>query len=279
MSRLTDNDRHFGPITYGRCGNSWRPIRLVFSTGGGDGDGDQFNNLTGYAFGWVARMKLPRLMEPWKQWVDTSHYAWSTSARGGYWDVHPKEYGFSLSDGFLQLFLGAQTNDSATTKSWCKHLPWTQWHFHRFSMYGKDGEHVQSWISSRKTKRMNSNHFDEQYKLKDSIYKEVFEIEDFDGEKIKATTYIQEREWTFGEGWFQWLRFFRKNKVFRSLDISFENEVGREKGSWKGGLMGTSIEMLPGEGHESAFLRYCQLEHRDKSGKYLIKFIRKVAPT
>ena len=24
MTRLTDNDRHFGPITYARCSPSWR---------------------------------------------------------------------------------------------------------------------------------------------------------------------------------------------------------------------------------------------------------------
>jgi hypothetical protein len=33
MSRLTDNDRHFGPMTWGRCGG-WKPLRLVLSSGG-----------------------------------------------------------------------------------------------------------------------------------------------------------------------------------------------------------------------------------------------------
>ena len=32
MGRLTENDQHFGPITYGRAG-SWRPLRLVLSSG------------------------------------------------------------------------------------------------------------------------------------------------------------------------------------------------------------------------------------------------------
>jgi hypothetical protein len=274
MSRLTDNDKHLGPITYARCSDSWRPLRLVFSTGGGNDDcGDEGNNLTGYAFGWIARVRLPSLMAPWKIWVDTSRYAWAKGPDSGYWDVYPKEYGFSLSDGFLQLFLGPQTHDSLTTKSWCTHLPWTEWHFHRFSLYGLHGEHLKSWISSRKTKRMNADHFTEQHEFEKTMPVRKFMVEDHDGEQIEVTTHIQEREWTFGEKWFQWLRFFRKPRVHRSLDINFAKEVGTEKGSWKGGLCGTSIEMLPGELHEAAFIRYCDQEHRAKYGTYRIKYL------
>ena len=34
-------------------------------------------------------------------------------------------------------------------------------------------------------------------------------------------------------------------------------ETGKRKGSWKGGTIGHSIGMEPGELHESAFRRYC----------------------
>lgn len=57
MSRLTDDDRHLGRfITYARCSSSWRPLRVVYSSGGGD-DNEKANNLTVYAFGWVARIR------------------------------------------------------------------------------------------------------------------------------------------------------------------------------------------------------------------------------
>ena len=72
---------------------------------------------------------------------------------------------------------------------------------------------------------------------------------------------------------FAWLSIFRRAKIRRSLSLTFSEEVGPEKGSWKGGLMGTGIEMLPGELHEAAFRRYCEQEHRGKGGKYCIKFI------
>ena len=67
----------------------------------------------------------------------------------------------------------------------------------------------------------------------------------------------EERQWKFGTGWFKWLSLFRKDRVRRSLDIDFSREVGREKGSWKGGTIGHGIEMLPGESNEQAFRRYC----------------------
>jgi hypothetical protein len=58
----------------------------------------------------------------------------------------------------------------------------------------------------------------------------------------------------------------------RSLSISFKAEVGPEKGSWKGGMMGHSIEMLAGESQEQAFRRYCEQEHRSKYRTYRIAF-------
>jgi len=64
MTRLTDNDRHFGPVTYARCSDSWRPLRLVYSSGGDDDiDRPVANTLTAYACGWVARLRLPRLLD------------------------------------------------------------------------------------------------------------------------------------------------------------------------------------------------------------------------
>lgn len=269
MTRLTNNDRRFGPLTWGRCSPSWRPIRLVFSTGGGDDDGDARNNLTGYAFGWVARLSLPSLMKPWRQWVPTGHYEWAKSPDAGYWDVHAKEYGFSFGgEGFFQLFYGPQTNDSTTTKSWSKHLPWTQWRHVRHSFYDAAGGHF--WTEPERKGRLKAGEWEEMDRQRSACPTVQFSITDYDGTVVQATTRIEEREWHFGEGWFKWLSLFRRPMVKRSLDIHFGAEVGTQKGSWKGGMIGTSIEMLPGELHADAFRRYCAQEHRDKGGRYRI---------
>lgn len=271
MTRLTDNDHYFGPFTFARV--DWAPWRLVLSSG--DDEDSKGCTLTAYAFGFVGRVHLPQIIKPWRQWVDMTKYEWHQGPSKGYWDVHAREYGFSLHQGFLQLFLGAQTHDSATTQSWSKHLPWTQWHFHRHSYYGLKGELLREWVEPRRRRRDGSaiDRFHEMFKFKETMPTVAFEIEDYDGKRIVATTLIEQRDYTFGEGWFQWLRFFRRDKVCRSLDISFSAEVGPEKGSWKGGTVGHGIDMLPGELHEEAFRRYCEQDQRSKYRPYRIKFI------
>ncbi len=80
----------------------------------------------------------------------------------------------------------------------------------------------------------------------------------------------------FGTGWFKWLSWFRAPKIRRSLAIEFSGETGPEKGSWKGGTVGTGIDMRPGELHESAFRRYCGEPHRSKYNEYHVKFVSRV---
>lgn len=274
MGRLTDNDRRWGPLTWGRAGN-WNPWRLVFSTGGDGDDGRPRNSLTAYAFGWCVRLWLPTLMQPYREWIDTSGYAWSTNPKGGYWDVHAREYGFSLHEGFLQLFLGRQTGDSSTTQDWCCHLPWTQWRFVRFTLYDLDGHEF--WTEYETDRRKAQDGFRAQLEAEKLVPKAVFEFTDYDGAVIEASTHIEEREWRFGEGWFKWLSLFRRPRIRRGLDISFSAEVGPEKGSWKGGTLGHGIEMLAHEDAEAAFKRYCEQDHRSKYQMFRLTYGRRVA--
>lgn len=259
--RLTDNDHRFGPVTWGHT-PTWRPWRLVWSSGEEDYPG---NSLTVSAFGRVVRVAMPNILKPYR----IRHKArWDaeTIARLGrdwYEETFPNEYGFSLHDGFLQLFYGPQTGDSINTKDWCAHLPWTQWRFVRLSRYDADGQHF--WTETRQ--------WAEDRAKKDACPKVRFQLQDFDGEWIVATTAIEEMEWAFGTGWFKWLSIFRPAKIRRYLDIDLDKETGPEKGSWKGGTLGTSIEMRHGELHEAAMRRFCQQEHRSKSGRYHMHFV------
>lgn len=101
-----------------------------------------------------------------------------------------------------------------------------------------------------------------------------FKFQDFDGQMIIATCMIEEREWHRGRGWFQWLKYFYKPKIRRSLDLKFSEEVGPEKGSWKGGTVGHGIDMLPGETPEMAFRRYCSMVHDARHGrKFTLTFV------
>ena len=273
LPRLTDDDRRLGRfITYARCNDSWRPLRLVYSSGAHE-DGPGPNTLTLYLFGWIVRLMLPRLLDDYTERHVAASWDAATVARMGrnwYEERHSREFGFSLSDGFLQVFLGAQTHDSTTTQSWSTHLPWTQWRFHRFSLYDLTGAEFWTQIEQRGHKLRD---FDAQREAQARCDKAKFLLRDHDGELITATTHIEEREWRLGEKWCAWLSVFAKPKIRRSLAIEFDKETGTEKGSWKGGTMGTGIDMLPGELHEAAMRRYCEQEHRAKYASYRMEFI------
>lgn len=254
--RWGDNDRYFGPFTFARD-TFYRPFAVVLSSG--DGDEHPRCSLRISGFGRTLIVALPPLIHPWRNWVDTSRYEWSRGPGGGYWDTGAREYGFTLYDGHLSIALGRVTNDSSTEQRWGCFLPWTQWRHVRRSLYGLDGEHV--WTEPpQKGKGYNPAHWDATQAAEEACPTRSFAFLDYDGERLTVRSRIEEREWRFGTGRFKWLSLFRSPKVSRSLDLRFSGETGSRKGSWKGGTIGHSIEMLPDELHEAAFRRYCQ-EH------------------
>lgn len=274
MNRLTDNDRNFGPLTLAR----WNKRFAVMLSSGDEEDGPAINTLTLNAFGWALRIRLPKIIQPWRIRHE-AHWDAETVARLGrnhYFETHEREFGFALSDmgngyDFLQVHFGAQTMDSSTTEDWCCHLPWKQWDCVRNSVYEPDGTHFAT------EKRRND--FREWWETRDKCPVVHFGFEDYDGEMIVATCKIEEREWHRGEGWFKWLRWFYPAKIRRSLNLQFSAEVGPEKGSWKGGTTGHGIEMLPGETPRLAFHRYCSKEHDARKGrKFRIRFIGPCGP-
>ena len=275
--RYSGNDKHFGPFTLSQHNDQgWRTFGLMLDSGGDHEDGENTGcNLKMHGFGRTLIVELPRLLPDYRiKHVPTTWDA-ATIARLGrdyYFEVFPREFGFTMSDKTLHVHYGPQTHDSTTTKNKVFFLSWLNWRFVRQSWYGPTGQHIETlWeTSSREVKRAQ---WDWRYEFEKTLAKNRFEIEDYDGQRILVDTNIEEREWRFGTGAFAWLSLFRRPMIKRSLNIAFAVEVGPQKGSWKGGLMGTGIDMLPGELHEAAFRRYCEQEHRDKGGRYRIKFI------
>ena len=261
-SRWSDNDRYFGPFTFSWAGSKgYRPLAVILESWG-DGDDSASPASLRLSLVWFTLIVwLPPILRPQRCKVYPTSWDASTVARLGrnwYWDIKVREYGFSYSDGFLQIHYGICPGDSSLDQMWAKHLPWTQWRHVRHSLYGLAGEHVYTEPEWRDWEAYQA--------AKDACPTVKFSIEDFDGEKIVATTMIEEREWHFGTGWFKWLSWFCRPKIQRSLDIRFSGETGPEKGSWKGGTLGTGIEMLPGEMHKQAFRRYCDQKHPCLSG-------------
>lgn len=263
--RWSDSQRQWGPFTLAT--SDYRNFGVVLDSGGDGYDDGAHCHLRLRGFGCTLIVELPPIIKPW-------------NGPEGCWDrgPHSREYGFDFGgDGFFRLFFGAQTHDSKTTQMWATFLPWTQWRHIRTSMFDASGEHwFTEWSRPRGFAwRDNWAAHSAATKTCPAV---VFDFDDFDGERIRATTRIEEREWKFGAGWFRWLSLFRRPRVRRSLDIDFSAEVGPEKGSWKGGTLGHGIEMQPGEMHEEAFRRYCEQEHSSKYKRFRITFVGRVAP-
>lgn len=60
---------------------------------------------------------------------------------------------------------------------------------------------------------------------------------------VIATIRVEEREWRLK--WFKWFKWIRK--IRRDIEIDFSSDIGEKKGSYKGGCVGCSYEMLKKE--------------------------------
>ena len=272
-NRWSDSDRYWWRFTYANECHS-KGFALVF-TADVDEDSDAGTNSLRLSIGKrTLILALPQIIKPSRRWVDTSGFG--DNPKGGYWDVDERAIGFSFSDAgtvggatFLMVFRGAVTGDSTTDRTWSCFLPWTDWRHVRHSYYGLAGEHVADAPEMGIGKA-----WDAYRRIEEAVPTRKFLFLDYDGCEIIATTKIEEREWRLGAGKFKWLSWFRRPIVHRSLSIDLADEMGPEKGSWKGGLIGTSIRMLPGELHEAAFRRFCDLEHEHKGRKFRVSFMR-----
>ena len=268
-ARWSDSDRYLGPFTWS-YDNSYPHWSITI---GSHGNSDEWSGKAALHIhlGKATLIAmLPGVIRPWRR---KKYPGWDAETvqrlgRDWYWDVDHRRYGFSYSDGFLQVFYGRRGGacaDSSLWQQWSCFLPWTQWRHVRRSLYGLQGELFETVPERAEYKTWKA--------LEEACPVARFSFEDHDGRVIVATTRIEEREWRAGTGWFKWLSWFRRPKVRRSLDLAFSDEVGPEKGSWKGGMVGTAIDMLPGELHEAAFRRFCDQEQRAKGRRYRIKFL------
>ncbi len=265
--RWSDDNKHFWPFTFSR--DCYSKFGFMLDSGASDG-GPGDCHIRIYLFRWTIICELPRIVRDYverRQAVGWSREDIARIGRDWYENRHPREYGLYYADKNIFVHFGAQTHDSSTDQNKVISIPWLDQRFIRRSFYNLRGEHFSTERESERAAWEATN------AVKTACPKALFEFEDFDGQKIVATTHIEEREWRHGTGWFKWLSLFRRPLISRTLELEFSAEVGPEKGSWKGGTVGHSIEMLPGELHEAAFKRYCEKEHRSKYRRFRVRYL------
>ncbi len=133
------------------------------------------------------------------------------------------------------------------------HMPW-YYTWVRTSKYKKDGtwstEVAGQW---KKWKRDNPDYtLAELWKAQETDESELYtETHHYKyttkygvvQDDIDATIGVSEMEWR--PRWFKWTKLF--SKIRKSIEVDFSNEVGSERGSYKGGTVGCGYTMLPGE--------------------------------
>lgn len=129
------------------------------------------------------------------------------------------------------------------------HFPW-DWKHVRHEIYRKDGTwgpFIGSW--EEKTPGEDGR----------LTLVEPYRYLNLDGVKqsLTATYCVEEREWRWR--WFAWLPWPRH--IQRCIDVSFSEEVGSERGSWKGGTVGCGYQMRRGETPQEC-LRRMERERR-----------------
>jgi hypothetical protein len=221
-----------------------------FMLSSGDGDDYPGCKLNVILLGWGITCNMPPIIKPG---------IYKVRGQYNYDEFIECRYGVYLFDNYFNVCYGRgdanfHRDIFGEEQRWSCFLPWNEQRHVRHSLYGLHGEHLFSQFDRDKI----PNRYDIFCEKEAEIPKVVFNLLDFDGEEVEATTHIEEREWHRGEKWFKWLSLFFKPLIHRSLDIQFNKETGAKKGSWKGGTIGHSIELKTGELHEAGVRRYCQ---------------------
>ncbi len=152
-------------------------------------------------------------------------------------ECDPPKWGIEYHHQTIWIEMGGQGN--GTNKHYTIYMPW-QWSWVRTSKLRKDGE----WEHEGRTRGKDFWKKDEWAPiLWSESHPYTYTLPKGGIQERVATIMVGEMEWRLY--WFKWLPCPRK--VVRTIDVSFSDEVGPRTGSWKGGVVGCSYELLPNE--------------------------------
>ena len=160
----------------------------------------------------------------------------------GIQDSDSAAWGFNYHDNKIWIYVGGGGNFQGGKKwktiTMLWYMTWV-----RTSTLMQDG----SWFNEDKKNRIRwdkSNDIGSYDWLNANKWKETYEYTDkYDNTKVNATISVKEREWR--PHGFKWTKLFSKSD--RCIEIEFDKEVGKRKGSWKGGTVGCSYTLLKNE--------------------------------
>lgn len=188
-------------------------------------------------FGWHSVFKMP-----WK------------SKRFPYGDCDAPQWGIAIHDNTFWVYRGGDGNWGGGSKWWTWNLPFFSSEHIRHQVecnLGDDRVKSLVMVDSDKIERQQG---DKYISLKEHplVNKYHYDyIDSYDGTVVPCTYWVEEREWR--RKWLKWTKLGRI--INRYIEIEFDGEVGKGKGSWKGGCIGCSYNLLSGETPEECIKR------------------------
>lgn len=154
-------------------------------------------------------------------------------------ECDPPKWGIAYHNQIFCIYRGGKGNMKGGNKWWTFHMPWS-FTWVRTSALRKEG----TW--EHETSHKNSKNFwDDKWKdiLWNETYPYTYVLKSGEVQHRKATVKIEEREWR--RRWLKWTSL--GNSIKRTISVNFNDEVGEETGSWKGGTIGCGYNLLPNE--------------------------------
>ena len=188
-------------------------------------------------------------------WHNVFKFPWK-SKRFPYGDCDAPQYGIMIHNDTFWFHYGGKGNMNGGSKYKCWDIPFFTKKHVRHEVVCDLGDNDLKLIPYNQITNKN-NHYIPLREL-DIVKKYHYDyVDSYDGEVCPCTYWVEEREWR--PKWMTWTKMFRDVK--RYIEIVFEKEVGKEKGSWKGGCIGCSYDLLPGEDPRSC-IRRMELERK-----------------
>jgi hypothetical protein len=224
-----------------------------------DFDKDKPNVLHIAFFGYSFWFEVPQILKPKSVWVDTSRYEWAKgNPKAGYTNHICREYGFSIYEDHLHIRYGIQPGSWSrddpenSDHSKCFEIPWKTRRRIHIDYLNPDGTLFKRYFD----KKNGGINFDSLEEIRNAVPKLLIKFNDFDREEITAACHIEESMYRHGTSWMKWLGYIRKPVYYKHVDFSFDKEVGRQKGDWKGGTTAYSAGIEEGDTLFEAFVRY-----------------------
>lgn len=162
-------------------------------------------------------------------------------------ECDPPKWGIAYHNNTFWVYRGGKGNWNGGNKRWTLTMPWT-YKWVRTSNLKKDG----TWEHE---KMGDSKDFWDKDRWGDILWSETYPytyvLKNGTIQERTATLRVEEREWR--QRWLMWTKLF--SKVRKTIDVTFNDEVGERTGSWKGGTIGCGYEMKHGELPEQTLRR------------------------